>query len=243
MQGPRRSGPSPIPPGDASRAWRPSLGYLAAALVVFAAGPVYWLMSSPSPTRVADTTAKPTALPQATTGIGAAAKAPDAALAGIPVAAAPVRIANMAAPAVALPAASPQVSRTRDPNGDLTPDLSDYVNAGERPTMAEVIARLHAAGVTSGLGAFSPPGTRPPLVGLAVPEDFVLPEGYVRHHQATDDGQRIEAILRFSPDFKWVDAAGQALALPEDRVVPPELAPPGLPIRRIVIPAPIEPGK
>jgi len=155
----------------------------------------------------------------------------------------PVRIASAAAPAVALPAATPQVSRQRDPNGDLTPDLADYVNAGERPTMAEVISRLHAAGVTSGLGAFSPPGTRPPLVGLAVPEDFVLPEGYVRHHQATDDGQRIEAILRFSPDFKWVDSAGQTLVLPADRVVPPELAPPGLPIRRVVIPAPIEPGK
>jgi hypothetical protein len=125
----------------------------------------------------------------------------------------------------------------------LTPDLSDYVNPGERPTMAEVISRLHEAGVFSGLGAFSPPGTRPPLVGLAVPEDFMLPEGYVRHHQATDDGQRIEPILMFSPDYQWVDAAGQAIPLPPDRVVPPELAPPGLAIRRIVIPAPIEPGK
>jgi hypothetical protein len=37
------------------------------------------------------------------------------------------------------------------------------------------------------------------MVGLAVPEDFVLPEGYVRHHQATDDGQRIEAIRMFAP--------------------------------------------
>ena len=52
--------------------------------------------------------------------------------------------------------------------------------------------------------AIPPPGTRPPLVGLAVPEDFALPEGYVRHHQATDDGQRIEAILMFSPDRQFV---------------------------------------
>jgi hypothetical protein len=74
------------------------------------------------------------------------------------------------------------------------------VNSGESPTIGEVIDRLHQAGVYGGLGAFSPPGTRPPLVGLAVPEDFVLPEGYVRHHQATDDGQSIEAILMFSPD-------------------------------------------
>jgi apolipoprotein N-acyltransferase len=69
-----------------------------------------------------------------------------------------------------------------------------------------------------------------------VPEDFVLPEGYVRHHQATDDGQRIEAILMFSPDRPPVDAANRPIAIPKDRVVPPELAPPGLPIRRIVIP-------
>jgi hypothetical protein len=106
-----------------------------------------------------------------------------------------------------------------------------------------VIQRLNAAGVYTGLGAFSPPGTRPPLIGLAVPEDFVLPEGYVRHYQATDDGQRIEPILMFSPDYRWYDAAGQPLPLPVNRVVPQEMAPPGLPIRRIVVPAPAEPGK
>jgi hypothetical protein len=131
--------------------------------------------------------------------------------------------------------------RTRDPSGDLTPDLADFVNEGERPTMAEVIERLHQAGVHSGLGAFTPPGTRPPLVGLAVPEDFPLPEGYVRHYQATDDGQRIEPILMFSPDRVFVGAAGRPVEVPKDRVVPPELAPPGLPIRRIVIPAPATP--
>ncbi|WP_280155531.1 hypothetical protein [Piscinibacter sp. XHJ-5] len=125
----------------------------------------------------------------------------------------------------------------------MTPDISDYVNKGERPTMSEVIDRLHQAGVHSGLGAFSPPGTRPPLVGLAVPEDFALPEGYVRHYQATDDGERIEPILMFSPDHQFLDAAGQPIAIPADRVVPPGLAPPGLPIRRIVIPAPAESGR
>ena len=132
---------------------------------------------------------------------------------------------------------------TQEEGSDPTTDISDFVNPGEAPTMAEVIERLHQAGVHSGLGAFSPPGTRPPLIGLAVPEDFVLPEGYVRHHQATDDGQRIEPILMFSPDYEVVDAAGKPIAIPEDRVVPPELAPPGLPIRRIVIPAPVEPGR
>jgi hypothetical protein len=125
----------------------------------------------------------------------------------------------------------------RDPN-----DLSNYVAPGQAPAMKEVIERLHDAGIHSGLGAFSPPGTSPPLIGLAVPEDYVLPEGYVRHFQATDDGQRIEPILMYSPDFEFFDAAGRHIQIPPDRVVPPELAPPGLPIRRIEIPAPLEPG-
>jgi hypothetical protein len=63
----------------------------------------------------------------------------------------------------------------------------------------------------------------------------------VRHHQSTDDGQTVEAILMFAPDFQLLDAAKQPVAMPEDRIVPPELAPPGLPIRRVVIPAPREP--
>ena len=238
--------PSPGPPSsprhDAPRQWQPSRGYLALALVVAIGGPAWWLMAPASPGDGAPPTAVPSAAPRP-------ARAPEAATAQ-PIGAAPVRIAASAAaapPAAAVPLPqlppAPQVSRTRDPNGDLTPDLADYVNAGEHPTMAEVIQRLNAAGVYTGLGAFSPPGTRPPLIGLAVPEDFVLPEGYVRHYQATDDGQRIEPILMFSPDYRWYDAAGQPLPLPVNRVVPQEMAPPGLPIRRIGVPAPAEPGK
>jgi hypothetical protein len=107
--------------------------------------------------------------------------------------------------------------------------------------MAEVIERLHAAGASGGVGAFPPPGTRPPLVGLAVPDDYALPPGYVRHYQATDDGQRIEPILMYSPDQPPVDATGRPIAVPSDRVVPPELAPPGLPLRRVVVPVAAEP--
>ncbi len=103
--------------------------------------------------------------------------------------------------------------------------------------MTEVIQRLNQAGIHSGLGAFNPPGTRPPLIGLAVPEDFELPPGFVRHHQATDDGQRIEAVLMFAPDHPYV------LTHPEltSRVVPAALAPPGLPLRSISLPAPRSP--
>jgi hypothetical protein len=156
-----------------------------------------------------------------------------------PATSAPAAAAATATPAIASPH-SPHIPRQRDPNGDTTPDLADYVNEGERPTMAEVIDRLHAAGVRTGLGAFSPPGTRPPLVGLAVPEGFELPAGYVRHHQATDDGQRIEPVLMFAPDAATLVINGRTVAVPADRVVPPELAPPGLPLRRIVVPAPVD---
>ena len=118
-------------------------------------------------------------------------------------------------------------------------DLAAFIPPGEEPTMAEVIDELHKAGIHTGLGAFNPPGTSPPLVGLAVPEDFPLPEGYVRHFQATDDGQRIEPILMFSPDFEFFDAAGRRIPIPANRVVPPNMAPPGLTVRLIEIPPPL----
>ena len=122
-------------------------------------------------------------------------------------------------------------------------DLSNYVAAGQAPKMEEVIDRLHDAGIYSGLGAFNPPGTSPPMIGLAVPEDYILPEGYVRHFQATDDGQRIEPILMYSPDFDFFDSNGQQIVIPDNRVVPDNMAPPGLAIRPIRIPIPLDPGK
>ena len=92
----------------------------------------------------------------------------------------------------------------------------------------------------TGIQAFPPAGTSPPLPGLIVPEDFELPEGYVRHHQVTDDGQELPAILMFHPDYKeWVGADGQPVAIPSDRVVPPELAPPGMSIQRLEIKPPV----
>lgn len=157
----------------------------------------------------------------------------------------PAVVAVIATPAA--PAAPPRAIDQRPPaalprlpegDADPTPDLSSYVARGENPGMAEVIERLHQRGIYSGLGAFAPPGTSPPLVGLAVPPDFALPKGYVRHHQATDDGQRIEAILMFAPDLQLFDANNKPIAMPKNGVVPAELAPPGLPIRQVVIPPP-----
>lgn len=127
-----------------------------------------------------------------------------------------------------------------EPNGP--DDLSHFVPQGEAPSMVVVIDKLHEAGIHSGLGAFPPPGTSPPMLGLAVPEDFALPPGYVRHYQATDDGQRIAPILMFSPDYEFHDGTGRRIEIPRNRVVPPELAPPGLPIRRIDLPPELDPG-
>lgn len=126
----------------------------------------------------------------------------------------------------------PQAMPSKDPD-----DLAAYFQPGDpEPTGAQVIEALQQAGVRTGLGAFNPPGTSPPLLGLAVPEGYKLPAGYVRHHQVTDEGVAIEPILMFAPDFVLYDAQGRPIALPADRVVPPELAPPGMPLRQIRIP-------
>lgn len=200
--------------------WRPSKAYLAAALLlaVGAASLAFFLWFFWRP---------------------ASAPQPAPLAASAPAARAPAPVAGVPGSAPA-GASTPRAAPPAEGDSDPTRDLSHYVMRGEKPTMAEVIKRLHENGVHTGLGAFNPPGTRPPLVGLAVPKDFPLPEGYVRHHQVTDDGQVIEPVLMFAPGFQLYDGARQAIPMPADRVVPPELAPPGLPLRRIVIPPPVE---
>jgi len=108
-----------------------------------------------------------------------------------------------------------------------------------KPTLdaGPVIELLNKAGVHDGIAAFPPPGTNPPKVGVIVPDDVELPEGYVRHHQSTDDGEALPPILMFHPDYDFFDEQGQKIAIPPDRVVPPELVPPGLPIRMLALPA------
>ena len=237
-----------------SRPWTLSWVHMVLALAVGAGMPLLWMWFAPplEPVAVAHAGAgRPTA-ETALGGHGFAPAEPAAELAQRPGPAVPVM------PVMPLPAAARanataqapamQIPRVRDPNGDQTPDITDFINNGEVPTMAEVISRLQAAGLHSGLAAFNPPGTRPPLVGIAVSEDFELPPGYVRHHQVTDDGQRIEPILMFSPDHPLTavaaaagQAAGSGDARPQDRVVPPALVPPGLAIRHIVVPPAVEP--
>jgi len=220
MKTPRRSGQPPAEPVTHPGGWRPSPGYLAIALALAVVSLVFLFKSSDEAG-----SARPSK----------AASAPQH-----------ETIATWTPPAIAVPQAEQEVppgAAEQHVEGDADPtrDLTFYVARGEKPTMPEVIERLQQAGVYTGLGAFTPPGTSPPLVGIAVPEDFELPPGYVRHYQATDDGQRVEAILMYSPDFQFVDAARQPIAIPKDRVVVPEHAPPGLAIRRIEIPRPAEP--
>lgn len=219
MKTPRRSGQPRVHPDSDRGGWRPSIGYLAIALALAAVSLIFLFKSSDADDDAATSKAS-----------SASERDTFATWTPPPLPAPPMEQAM-----------SPDAPEHVEGDADPTRDLSFYVARGEKPTMPEVIERLHQAGIYSGLGAFNPPGTNPPLVGIAVPDDFELPPGYVRHHQTTDDGQSIEPILMYSPDVQFVDAANQPIALPKDRVVAPEHVPPGLPIRRIVIPPPTEP--
>lgn len=88
----------------------------------------------------------------------------------------------------------------------------------------------------TGVAVFPAPGTKRIKPGIIVPDDFPLPPGYVRHFQATDKGRMLQAILMFHPDYKPQNADGSPIPLSEDRVVPPEMAPPGLPIEILEVP-------
>ncbi len=101
----------------------------------------------------------------------------------------------------------------------------------------EYIEALRDEGETAGLAAFPPPGTRPPRSGIIVPADYVLPEGFARHYQSTDDGQRLEPILALAPGYELLDDAGDPVPLIDKRIVPPEFAPPDLPVRVLEIPS------
>ena len=212
------------PPRDpAGGSWRPAWRYLLLALATL--GGAAWLLLGSSPDE---------AVPPPPVSMAAAPPA-RASVAALP--ANPASAAEVAAPA------PPTVARTAPPPApEASDDLAAHIPPGPVPTMNQVIEGLHQRGIRTGLGAFNPPGTRPPLIGLAVPEAFELPPGYLRHHQATDDGQPIEAILMFDPDHPPPVAAGRSLATPPERVVPAELAPPGLPIRLITLPPPADPG-
>jgi hypothetical protein len=137
----------------------------------------------------------------------------------------PVRLAQ------STPAPSPTPSRP-------TPKVAPRVPAqsSEPAPQQEPVAEDAApSGPAEGINLYRP-GTSPLKQGIIVPENFELPPGYVRHYQSTDNGEGIKPILMFHPDYKPVDSKGVPVELPSNRVVPPELAPPGLPIEILELP-------
>ena len=117
---------------------------------------------------------------------------------------------------------------------DATP-----VPAPEKPRReidaADAIVALREEGIHDGIAAFGIPGSHPPKAGIIVPEELELPEGYVRHYQSTDDGEELPAILMFHPDYEFVNEAGEVVKLPEDGVVRPEMAPPGIDTSQVLV--------
>jgi hypothetical protein len=112
-----------------------------------------------------------------------------------------------------------------------TPPDAPASRADESPAREDPIVGFGPPGEKTGMALFPPMGSKPIKIGIVVPEEFEVPEGYVKHYQATEDGELLPAILLFHPDYEWVDETGAAIEMPADRVVPPSLAPPGLPIR------------
>jgi len=127
------------------------------------------------------------------------------------------------------------IARSRPLAGPITWLAPEEAEAAAKERAAEP-PRGRRARLAVGIGAFPAPGTKKIKEGIVVPDDFPLPPGYVRHYQTTDRGEMLQAVLMFHPDFKPVDAHGEPIPIPADRVVPPEMAPPGLAIERLAVP-------
>lgn len=151
----------------------------------------------------------------------------------------------VAAAAPAAPTAARSPERVL-PRRVAVPLAADPAGLGGTPTpkpekprreidAADAIAALREEGIHDGIAAFGIPGSHPPKAGILVPEELELPEGYVRHYQSTDDGEQLPAILMFHPDYEFVNEAGQVVQLPEDGVVTPDMAPPGVDTSQVLV--------
>jgi hypothetical protein len=148
--------------------------------------------------------------------------------------------------AASRPSVAPPAEESRPPDASAAPaapardpDVAERVRQRreeretDRRAKSQPTFTTNPPGEHAGMAAFPPPGTKPIKRGIVVPDDYQLPDGYVRHYQTTDDGRRLPPILMFRPDFVGLDAEGNPIQVPEDRIVPPELAPPGLPRRML----------
>ncbi len=141
-------------------------------------------------------------------------------------------VARTTAPAPVAPTPAPTAAHASPKPPPPTPPF-DRDPPAEKPAP---MFRFAKPGEKAGVGLFPPQGTKPIKRGLVVPDDFALPPGYVRHYQTTDDGRQLPAILMFHPDYQPVDAEGHPIPVPADRIVPPEMAPPGLPHQMLDVP-------
>jgi hypothetical protein len=138
-----------------------------------------------------------------------------------------------AAPPVAAP--PPVSSRRAEPaDTEIAPEPEPIPDAEEEAAAPYVPQAVPYEGPT-GMMHFPPLGTKPVRVGVVVPEDFELPEGFVRHHQFSDDGEPLPAILMVHPDYQLLDDEGRPVTT-KGGVVPPEYAPEGLPIELLELP-------
>ncbi len=196
-----------------------ALGALAALLLLSGRDEPAPVAADPQPPEVAELAPAP-----------AAPRAPEPA---------PIPVARAADPAPAPPQRqiTPRRRSEHDPPPAAVPASDEeevvIVNEPGKEYPAGIDARdyikaLRDMGETEGIAAFPPPGTNPPKPGLIVPNDYAIPEGYERYYQYSDDGKPLEPILVYSPDYEFFDEQGNPVAIPEDRTVPADQAPPGL---------------
>lgn len=146
--------------------------------------------------------------------------------------AAPRKIAAPPAPALA--------EAPRVPEHPVPPAATPPAEAA--PPEADGVDSHQTAGEASGIALFPPPGTKPIKIGIVVPDDVELPPGYVRHYQTTDDGRQLPPILMFHPDYQPVDEHGEPIPIPDDRIVPADMAPAGMAIEMLEVPGPDDPA-
>jgi hypothetical protein len=148
---------------------------------------------------------------------------------------APPPVARPEAPPVARPAPAPPANVVASAERPVRPAPPAKRPEAVLPSVVPPLIEVGEPG--TGIQVFPPPGTKPIKRGIVVPDDFVLPPGYVRHYQSSDDGRQLPPILMFHPDFQPKGENGEVLPIPSDRVVPPEMAPPGMPVKILDLPA------
>jgi hypothetical protein len=187
-----------------------------------------WLWGSPLAPAEQDTPYAAAPAPPAAAPLRAVGSQPS--VAATPSAAAPPRaqpLETVAAPAPAEPVDDVEIFPPAD-----QPPPPDPAEEAAAPYFPQPVPYEGPTGIE----LFPPMGTKKPREGVIVPEDFPLPEGFVRHHQVSDDGELLPAILMVHPDYQILDESGAPVANRANPVVPPAYAPEGLPIQMLELP-------